>query len=75
MQEGVGKIECAAFLKKFFKIGYDERDRKKRQWRTHQKQMLQRKKRQEEERQVEADQRMALSGVSKNYTQVRHSII
>lgn len=47
--ENTGKIHCSSFLKKFFRVGYEERQRKKELWRIHQKNLIE--KRLEEEKQ------------------------
>lgn len=46
--EKTGRIVCADFLKKFFKIGYEERQRQASAWREHQKELT--KQRIEEEK-------------------------
>jgi Ca2+-binding EF-hand superfamily protein len=35
--DGSGRINCEQFLKKFFKTGFDERQRQKVEWREHEK--------------------------------------
>jgi Ca2+-binding EF-hand superfamily protein len=47
--EDSGRINCSQFLKKMFRVGYEERQRKKELWREHQKQLNER--RLEEEKQ------------------------
>jgi hypothetical protein len=51
--EDTGKLHCETFLKRFFRVGYDERNRQKELWRIHQKE-LNEKRLEEEKQKLEA---------------------
>eukprot|EP01038_Epipyxis_sp_PR26KG_P006731 gene6731-9225_t len=58
--ERTGAIHCASFLKKFFKTGYDERQRRSQLWRKHQKELVARKQAKALQAKLDADNKLNL---------------
>jgi len=67
--EGTGKINCADFLKKFFKTGYEERQRRHMQWRQHQRSVIEEKEKQAKEKKQRDDNKLALTDASHEFTE------
>lgn len=65
----MGRIDCSTFLKKFFKTGYDERNRREVEWRQHQKQLNAHKAKVQEMKQAAAESRIALHHVDNAYSE------
>jgi len=66
---GSGTIECEKFLKSFSKAGFDERQRRKSQWRIHQKQLNDRRAKLQRQIQLEKDNKIAFNDVDHSYSE------
>lgn len=61
--EAKGYIECAPFLKKFFKTGFEERQRRKKEWKDMEKRIDQQKKKEEIKKKQEQDNKLAYAHI------------
>ena len=68
LKDNTGKIVCSTFLKKFFKTGYDERNKRQTEWREHQKQLNDRVMKEAIEKKKKDDNKLALINVPRDFT-------
>lgn len=68
--EKTGKVHCETFLKRFFKLGFEERQARKRVWRELQKELI-KQRLEEEERKLQA---LELKAASISAPSSQHSL-
>lgn len=69
-QEKTGRIHCSTFLKRFFREGYEERQRRKVEWRELQKELNIQREIVEKQKRAELDMKTSLvSASSKEFTE------
>lgn len=64
-----GILHCETFLKKFFKLGFDERQRQKAEWRKHQNDLIERNKKEEMKREILKANKLSYSNADHSYTE------
>uniref|UniRef100_A0A7S3MK82 Uncharacterized protein n=1 Tax=Spumella elongata TaxID=89044 RepID=A0A7S3MK82_9STRA len=67
--DNIGKISCEQFLKKFFKTGFDERQRQKVEWREHEKSIAERTIQKKTAKLKAQEDKIAFVDVDHNYTE------